>query len=397
MLFKFNFGRYIDMQELIEISGDDKSFLATKHRPAFEEINSNDTISLVDLFCGAGGITLGIFEAAKSFNKKVKIELAVDFDEKALSVYIDNFPKANTTLSDVLSIFESEINAPLNPTEEKLREKIVGLDFLVGGPPCQGHSDLNNFSRRKDQKNALYFVMARAAKIFNPNFIIIENVPGAKHDRDNVFNKTANELEMLGYDVSFETINLFELGVPQKRKRLILVASKDKNLKIDEMISAYKTTNKSLQWAIQDLMHLDYEDVLMDTPSKPSKDNMNRIKYLFDNDLFDLPNEQRPPCHQKGNHTYKSIYGRMKWEEPSQTITSGFYSMCMGRYVHPELPRTLTAHEAARLQFFPDYFSFQKAKNRTSLATIIGNAVPPKLSFVLVHGILSRFDKGNNE
>lgn len=392
MLEKVNY-----MQELVEIKGDDKAFLATKARPAFEEIKSSGNISLVDLFCGAGGITLGILEAARSLNKKVKIELAVDIDEKALNVYIDNFPNANATLSDVLSIFESEINAPLNPIEKKLRDRIVDLDFLVGGPPCQGHSDLNNFSRRKDHKNSLYFVMARAAKIFQPNFIIIENVPGAKHDKNNVFNNTANELEMLGYKVSFETINLFDIGVPQKRKRLILVASKDKLIKIDEIVSAYKTMPKSLHWAIHDLMHLDSQDLLMDTPSRPSKDNMSRIEYLFENKLFDLPNEQRPPCHQKGNHTYKSIYGRMKWEEPSQTITSGFYSMCMGRYVHPQLPRTLTAHEAARLQFFPDYFSFRQAKTRTSLATIIGNAVPPKLSFVLVHGILNHFNKGEHE
>lgn len=386
-----------DLQGLVEIKGDDKAFLATKIRPAFEEIKGSGNISLVDLFCGAGGITLGILEAARSLNKKVNIELAVDIDEKALNVYIDNFPNANATLSDVLSIFESEINAPLNPIEKKLRDRIVDLDFLVGGPPCQGHSDLNNFSRRKDHKNGLYFVMARAAKIFQPNFIIIENVPGAKHDKNNVFSNTANELEMLGYKVSFETINLFDIGVPQKRKRLILVASKDKLIKLDEIVSAYKTTPKSLQWAIHDLMHLDSQDLLMDTPSRPSKDNMSRIEYLFENKLFDLPNEQRPPCHQKGNHTYKSIYGRMKWEEPSQTITSGFYSMCMGRYVHPQLPRTLTAHEAARLQFFPDYFSFKQAKTRTSLATIIGNAVPPKLSFVLVHGILNQFNKGEHE
>lgn len=109
-------------------------------------------------------------------------------------------------------------------------------------------------------------------------------------------------------------------------------------------------------------MQLDSQDTLMDMPSKPSKDNLKRIDYLFENNIYDLPNEQRPPCHQKGNHTYKSIYGRLHWDEPSQTITSGFYSMCMGRYVHPQLPRTLTAHEAARLQFFPDYFRLRKPR-----------------------------------
>ncbi|KAB0050978.1 DNA cytosine methyltransferase, partial [Escherichia coli] len=135
---------------------------------------------------------------------------------------------------------------------------------------------------------------------------------------------------------------MFDIGVPQKRKRLILIASKANLVNINEIIELYKTQPKSVHWAIQDLMQLDSQDTLMDMPSKPSKDNLKRIDYLFENNIYDLPNEQRPPCHQKGNHTYKSIYGRLHWDEPSQTITSGFYSMCMGRYVHPQLPRTLT-------------------------------------------------------
>ncbi|EFR9212305.1 DNA cytosine methyltransferase, partial [Salmonella enterica] len=256
----------MNFSDLVEVKGNDKAFLTTKTRPEFEKINHSGHISLVDLFCGAGGITLGILEAAASLGKKVNVELAVDIDEKALNVYIDNFPAANAIHSDVLSIFESDISSPLNTHEKKLQKTISNLDFLVGGPPCQGHSDLNNFSRRKDHKNALYFVMARAAKIFRPNFVIIENVPGAKHDKNNVFLNTANELKDIGYNVSFETINLFDIGVPQKRKRLILIASKANLVNINEIIELYKTQPKSVHWAIQDLMQLDSQDTLMDMP-----------------------------------------------------------------------------------------------------------------------------------
>jgi DNA (cytosine-5)-methyltransferase 1 len=110
----------------------------------------------------------------------------------------------------------------------------------------------------------------------------------------------------------------------------------------------------------------------------PQSQTEKRINFLFDNQLYELPNEQRPPCHRDKAHSYDTVYGRLRWDRPAQTITSGFYCMCMGRYVHPEQRRTLTGHEAARLQFFPDFFDFSPAKSRTKLAEIIGNAVPPK-------------------
>jgi DNA (cytosine-5)-methyltransferase 1 len=146
-------------------------------------------------------------------------------------------------------------------------------------------------------------------------------------------------------------------------------------------------------WAMRDLQSAK-STCLLDTPSKPSQANRARIAYLFDHALYDLPDSQRPPCHSSGGHSYKSIYGRLSWTSPAQTITSGFYSMCMGRYVHPSKQRTLTAHEAARLQFFPDYFSFDAAGSRTAIAQIIGNAVPPKVSYSLGCEVIRLLTKG---
>ena len=104
------------------------------------------------------------------------------------------------------------------------------------------------------------------------------------------------------------------------------------------------------------------------------------MRYLLRTGKTDLPNDRRPPCHQDDGHSYVSMYGRLSWGLPAQTITSGFGSIGQGRYMHPDLPRALTAHEAARLQGFPDYFRFGKATLRGDLATIIGNAVPPNLA-----------------
>jgi len=370
-----------------EMRGDDCAFLRETEPPVVT-VESAD-VCVVDLFCGAGGLSLGIVEACKALGKSVKIPLAVDFEEKAQAVFRWNLPNANVIFGDVRDFFsEGAVNARLSPLERTLARSVGAVDVLVGGPPCQGHSDLNNYSRRDDPKNGLYYTMARAAFVLKPKYILIENVLGARHDKSGVVDRTVAALAELGYAVDISTVDLADLGVPQRRRRLVILATlKAANPGVENIISQYKCETKNLAWAIGDI-EIPSLASLADTPSKPSKDNKKRIDYLFENNIEDLPDWMRPPCHQHGNHTYKSVYGRLSWDQPSQTVTSGFYSMCMGRYVHPSQRRTLTAREAARLQFFPDYFSFEAAGSRTAIAKLIGNAVPPKLSFVLAHHLL---------
>lgn len=371
------------IRESKEIQGDDYSFLRKKHAP---EYNSEcDDITVVDLFCGAGGISVGVAEAANALGRNISIRWAADFEKTAVDVYKNNFPKANVSRIDLSEIFDNFLDKnSLTETEMELAKKIGRVDILVGGPPCQGHSDLNNYSRRSDPKNSLYFIMARAAQVLKPQYIFIENVVGARHDKGKVVNKTIESLKEQGYSVDVDIVNLVDIGVAQKRIRLVIIASLDEQHSVSEIVENYKVEARDLSWAIGDLENTQ-SDFLSDQPSTPSANNKKRIDYLFDSNVYDLPDNFRPPCHSGGKHSYKSVYGRLKWDHPSQTITSGFYSMCMGRYVHPSRRRTLTAHEAARLQFFPDYFSFESAKSRTAIAKIIGNAVPPKLSYVFSH------------
>jgi DNA (cytosine-5)-methyltransferase 1 len=122
-----------------------------------------------------------------------------------------------------------------------------------------------------------------------------------------------------------------------------------------------------------------------DEPSALSEENLERIRYLFANDLYELPDSIRPLCHQ-GGHTYPSVYGRMRWDVPSATITSGFLSPGRGRFIHPRLPRTITLHEGARIQGFPDSFDFGFGRRidiaRSTLARMIADAVPPALGAI---------------
>jgi DNA (cytosine-5)-methyltransferase 1 len=152
---------------------------------------------------------------------------------------------------------------------------------------------------------------------------------------------------------------------------------------IKEVVDSYSTPRRDVAWAIGDLNERIPDESLLDGSPRLNDVTRDRIEWLFDNEAHDLPDEFRPDCHKTKAHTYGSVYGRMHWDRPGPTITSGFNTMGQGRFVHPKQRRTITPHEAARIQFIPDFFDFSMVKRRNALTSIIGNAVPPKLSYVL--------------
>jgi DNA (cytosine-5)-methyltransferase 1 len=354
--------------------------LSVKTRPNFSKGESS--VRLVDLFAGCGGLTLGVAQAARAAGLGLDVRLAVDFEQAPIDVYKANFKNAKAVTAAVERYFDGELGAPLTDAEEKTRA-IVGItDLLVGGPPCQGHSDLNNKTRRNDPKNELYLRMARAAEVLHPKFVLVENVPTVRLDTAGVVQTTFDHLVRLHYKVATATISLHALGVAQKRRRHIMIASLVENVDPEAILAALasRSPKKSLdlKWAMKDLELLE-DPVGYDIPPTASPTNLERMRYLDESGEFDLPNDRRPLCHQNDSHSYKSMYGRLRWDEPAQTITSGFGSIGQGRYMHPSQLRALTAHEAARIQGFPDYFSFAAAGKRADLAIMIGNAVPPAL------------------
>jgi DNA (cytosine-5)-methyltransferase 1 len=344
---------------------------------------SRSSLRTVDLFSGCGGLSIGLAEAARALNRSFEPVLAVDLDAVAAQTYAANFPTATTLCRDVADVLPGRIGSRLTPAERLLAKHHADIDVLVGGPPCQGHSDFNNRTRHTDDKNELYRTMVRAAEVLAPQHILIENVPGAINDRRAVVQRTADALDELGYRVSIGVLNLSDIGVPQRRRRLVLLASLAHDITAADVADLHRRDGRTVAWAFQDLESLSEPERLVDATARSAPATRHRIDYLFDNDDFDLPDSQRPACHADGDHSYKAIYGRLAWDRPSQTITTGFYSMCMGRYVHPSRRRTITAHEAARLQYIPDWFSFDTVGQRTALARMIGNAVPSRLSYAV--------------
>ena len=348
----------------------EQEWLKSKTVPVTPQTSKEHTV--LDLFAGCGGMSLGIEEALRAHNIQTK-HIAVEMEAEPLEVYKNNFPRSGNIFehASVLDFIQGTVEDPLTKAEQAFKDRIPKVDILVGGPPCQGHSDLNNHTRRLDPKNELFFTMARCAEIFNPEIVIIENVPGARHDKTKVVQRTKEALKQLGYSFDEHVFHCNKIGVAQKRKRFIIVATKQKmshSLKqIETSFSVVK--ERPLSWAIEDLeqSHDDTrKDIFNSTPNQ-SKDTVFRIGKLFEkkenlkigyNERHNLDNKYRPPCHRDKKHSYNSVYGRMFWDKPTQTITGNFGTQGGGRYVHSTQKRLITPHEAARIQFFPDFFDF---------------------------------------
>ena len=195
--------------------------------------------------------------------------------------------------------------------------------------------------------------------------------------------KTREALHALGYNTDTAIVRGEEVGVPQTRHRIFMVASLSRQPVISAWVDRHRIpTPRTFDWAQTGLQRpggpLDVETGL----KLPTAE---RIAWLFENDEFDLPNHLRPVCHQNDHHTYKAVYGRIHGSRPAPTITTGFTVMGQGRFVHPSEPRTLTPREGARIQFFPNWFSFGEGPHTTrkELVSLIGNAVPPKMAYIL--------------
>jgi len=347
----------------------------------------------MDLFSGAGGLALGLRQAADELGFATHSVVAIDQDQDALAVYRRNHSTDMLLSESVAMLVSYQIIGDAESAEffapprvsSRLEHLRNGIDIILAGPPCQGHSNLNNHSRRDDDRNELYLTVPAMAVALNVPTIVIENVPGVVHDRRSVVSTTVSLLRNSGYQITCGTIAAHHMGWPQTRKRFFLVATKGYSpLDIDTVLGALQTESPlSVSWALDEVQCRE-ADAFMDVLPQLSYENQRRVNFLIDNDLHDLPNEERPDCHKEGT-TYKSVYGRMRADQPAPTLTAGFLSPGRGRFTHPTEPRSLTLREAARLQGFPADYDFRansfEDPARTDVARWIGNAVPMPLGY----------------
>lgn len=359
-------------------------------------------IRSVDLFSSVGGLTVGLSLAAKELGMVLKPALAVDIDEKALGVYKANWPSVRAHRGSVKDLVEAQVigrgsDARFAFLPEAASPALEGLkgtvDVLTAGPPCQGHSSLNNMTRGDDPRNELYLRVPAIAIALDVPLVVIENVPGVVRDKGNVVDTAASLFESNGYQVTTAVMKADDYGWAQTRKRFFMVALK-KSLpafSLPEYAKLHEKSALTLGNLIGDLLETKPSGLMNSVPIM-SDENNRRVKFLFDHDLYELPLEQRPECHRDGT-SYTASYGRMKWDKPAPTLTTGFMSPGRGRFVHPLYPRVLTPREAARIQGFPDWYDFEPPGldvKRTDLSKWLGDAVPSILGYVASLGALEK-------
>lgn len=342
-------------------------------------------IEAIDLFCGAGGLTKGLE------NSGINVKLGIDIDPYCEFAYTNN-NKAEFLLKSITDTKKKDIEQYFSSNSIKI---------LAGCAPCQTFSNYNNKADSSDDRWWLLLQFSRLIKETIPELITMENVPGLM--KEDVFQHFLNELESLGYNVCYKVVNCADYGLPQSRKRLVLLGSKlgDINLLSPEETNS---SNETVRKAIGNLKPLnagesDSNDY-MHISSALSDINLKRIKKSKPGGTWrDWPEALRATCHnKKSGQSYPSVYGRMKWDTQAPTITTQFYGYGNGRFGHPEQNRALSLREGAILQGFPIDYKFIENKTdfvRRKLGMLIGNAVPVKLGEVIGKSIKKHLENRN--
>lgn len=366
-------------------------------------IAADAPLRVIDLFCGAGGLSVGVRQAAAEMGQRAAIELAVDSDGDALASLAANHDVRLRRDDSVTALVDYRVRGAPGEAAFSYRPEIIDgeaaaaakrASLLVAGPPCQGHSNLNNRSRRIDLRNHLMLTIPAFAVAAEISQVVVENVPEVMHDQSEVVNTTVALLRSSGYKVEHGVLRADEMGWPQTRRRYFIVASRERSpIPLDNIRACLRSEGaRPVSWLLERLsqFNVDQDDPL-NTATEHNETTQARIDWLFDNDAYELANTERPDSHKNGT-TYGSVYGRMRPDAPAPTITTGFTTPGRGRFVHPSERRTLTPREAATIQGFPLGYRFTTGSGRTphrgQLAKWIGDAVPMPLGYAAVMSAL---------
>lgn len=333
-------------------------------------------LKVIDFFCGAGGMSYGLHQAG------LKVLAGIDNDADCRNTYEKNIPDSTFIKHDISRL-----------TVNKLIEKL-GISrndphlVLAGCSPCQYWSKIRT-DKRKAQKTAFLLKnFQRFIRELKPGFVIVENVPGlATNKSQSILPGFLDFLSSQGYNFDDGVINANHYGVPQNRKRYLLVASRlgevtlpvahhDPKLNVQSFIGVAHGFEKIAAG------HKD-DSPFQHTVASLSEENMKRIivtpKSGGDRSSWKDNKELQIPAYEGKDHIFRDVYGRMYWDRPAPTITTRFTSFSNGRFGHPEENRAISIREGATLQTFPKTFVFH-GTNMAHLARQIGNAVPPELA-----------------
>lgn len=341
----------------------------------------------VDSFSGAGGLSLGLSAAG------FEILLSFDIDR----ICIDTMNR-NSKYFRHLALCEDIRNMLGGRLLEMLGLKQGELFMLAGGPPCQGFS-VQRIGEDGDIRNELVLLYGDLINEIRPMFFVMENVSGIQGKRGKVIlEELIERTESAGYHVHKRLVDAADYGIPQRRKRIILVGEY-----VDGKSSYEFPRATGERHTVRDTIgHLppppedgkSHPDYPFHRRDRLSEMNLRRINSLGQGQGRDyLPEELLADCHRIDSAIigHRNVYGRMRWDEVSPTITARFDSFTRGLFGHPDQPRSITLLEGALLQTFPPDFVFSGTK--IEIARQIGNAVPPKLGEIIGRSVIDYYEK----
>lgn len=363
-------------------------------------------MNVIDLFAGAGGLSLGFEKAG------FDVILANEYDREISNTYRLNHPHTLMIDSDIKEFvkdMEGTIGRCLEKNQfiqpESLFKKLDNIDVIIGGPPCQGFSMAGGRIRKvnefvEDPRNELFKYYFEVIKRFEPKYFVFENVLGILSSKKGEIVRTIksifedkNNFKNGRYYVSINIVNAADFGVAQARKRVIIFGAKaecdfnDLKLKTLNRLREHNDSRfdarPTVYDAISDLQKIapsSNNGVPNHTATKHSEVAKMRMKKI-------QPNQNWSVLHENIKSIHSGSYGRLDWNKPATTITTRFDTPSAGRYIHPVLDRTLTPREAARIQSFPDDYIFYGSKS--SICKQIGNAVPPLLAEFIANIIIT--------
>ena len=325
----------------------------------------SNQLTYIDLFSGSGGFSLG-FD-----NKGFQNIFSIDIEPSFCETYKYNFPNHNLIEKDICQLSDEEI---------KYLKEVDDVDVVIGGPPCQGFSLAGNIGRKfiEDPRNRLFKEFVRVVKVVNPKFFVMENVARLyNHNKGETRKEIINDFEKLGYKVECKILNSADFGVPQIRKRIIFIGSRDnckiefpkktveKYLTVKEAIKNYPTLSAGEESIIPNHIAMAHSEQMLE-----------KMSYISDGgNREEIPISIRP----KTGDVRKYI--RYKSGEPSVCVTGD-----MRKIFHYEQNRALTVRELAKLQSYPDDFIFKGTK--ISQQQQVGNSVPPKMAEAIASVII---------
>ncbi|MGH9533847.1 MAG: DNA cytosine methyltransferase [Terriglobales bacterium] len=318
----------------------------------------------IDLFCGAGGLSLGLRQAG------FHVAAAVDCDPLACNAYRLNHPLATVIQADI---------ARLGGRYLLRRAGAARADLLAACPPCQGFSTVRTRNGRRqcdEPQNDLVLEVLRMAAELRPAAVLLENVPGLA--RDPRYRAVERGLSAMGYRFRSHVLDAADYGVPQRRRRLLLLASRFAMPRLAAPARQRRTVRQAIGRARSlraghDALH-NYT-----TNHSPRVMDMIRLIPRDGGSRAALGTAEQLACHLRCDG-FRDVYGRMAWDEPAPTITGGCINPSKGRFLHPEVDRAITLREAALLQTFPRSYRFPLTQGRYAVAKLIGNALPPEFA-----------------